>query len=634
MKIEHNSHIELYRSPFGAAACESDVTIRLFLSDFGIPFHVRLICEFGDEEKTYNMAYAFEVAGGYIYEARLTVPKKTGLLFYYFDVASEAGRFYYGNNGSCLGGIGKLYTEKPEKMFQITVFEKSLKTPDWWKKSVCYQIFPDRFANGNEDGSFLGDRQDIVRRGWGDEPFYKAEQFGGVFLCNDFFGGNLAGVEKKLDYLAEMGISAIYLNPIFKAYSNHKYDTGDYMQIDPMFGTEADFERLTKAAEEKGIRIILDGVFNHTGSDSRYFNKKGTYDSIGAYQSEESPYSSWYRFLEFPDEYESWWGIDTLPQVEENSKEYQDFILTGEDSVVKHWLRKGASGWRLDVVDELPDFFVKSLRREVKKAKKDAVIIGEVWEDASNKVAYGESRQYFMGEELDSVMNYPLKNAMLDFARGTASGEDFNARVMSLKENYPKECFYSLFNFLSSHDTVRVLTALGDKCAADRDAMSCERLNHEEKQEAKSKLKCLVTMQMLMPGVPVVYYGDEAGMEGYADPFCRRCYPWGFEDRELVEFYKSAIALRKSSEAFSSGIFESVYTFGMGYGFVRSTEDDSYVVLVNMGDEQTFRVDVSRFGMERIVSNTGEEHCSCDGIHYIPMGRYEAKVFAVKKAGF
>ncbi|MBE7016383.1 MAG: glycoside hydrolase family 13 protein, partial [Ruminococcaceae bacterium] len=421
-----------------------------------------------------------------------------------------------------------------------------------------------------------------------------------------------------------------YLNPIFKAYSNHKYDTGDYMEIDPMFGTQADFERLAKMAEEKGIRLVLDGVFNHTGSDSKYFNKKGTYDSVGAYQSEKSPYSSWYRFSHFPDEYESWWGIDTLPQVEENSKEYQEFILTQKDSVVKHWLKKGASGWRLDVVDELPDFFVKILRKEVKKTKKDAVIIGEVWEDASNKVAYGESRQYFMGEELDSVMNYPLKNAMLDFACGTASAEEFNARIMSLKENYPKECFYSLFNFLSSHDTVRVLTALGDKRAEDRDAMSRERLNFEEKKLAKQKLKCLVTMQMLMPGVPVVYYGDEAGMEGYADPFCRRCYPWGAEDRELVDFYRNTIALRKSSKAFSSGEFEPVYTFSNGYGFVRYNDEEGYIVLVNMGDEQTFRVDVSRFSMEKIVSKTGEKYQSCDGIYYIPMGRYEAKVFCAK----
>lgn len=631
MKIEHNSRTELYRSPFGAAACASDVTIRLFLSDFGIPSHVKLVCEFGDEVKAYNMAYSFEIAGGYVYEAKATMPKETGLIFYYFDVASDMGRFFYGNNEACLGGKGKIYDAKPEKMFQITVYDKSLKTPDWWKDSVCYQIFPDRFYNGNEDGSFLGDRQDIVKRNWGEEPFYKAEQFGGVFLCNDFFGGNLKGVEKKLDYLAELGISAIYLNPIFKAYSNHKYDTGDYMEIDPMFGTEADFERLTKVAKEKGIRIVLDGVFNHTGSDSKYFNKKGTYDSIGAYQSEESPYSSWYRFSKFPDEYESWWGIDTLPQVEENSKEYQEFILTDKDSVVKHWLKKGASGWRLDVVDELPDFFVKILRKEVKKVKKDAVIIGEVWEDASNKMAYGERRQYFMGEELDSVMNYPLKNAMLDFARGDISAEDFDARVMSLKENYPMECFYSLFNFLSSHDTVRVITALGNKCASDRDAMSRERLNPDEKQEAKRKLMCLVTMQMLMPGVPVVYYGDEAGMEGYADPYCRRCYPWGSEDNELVEFYKNTIALRKSSEAFASGDFEPVYTFGKGYGFVRHNDEEVYLILVNMGDEQTFRVDVSRFGMERIISTMGEEHSSCDGIHYIPMGRYEAKVFKLQK---
>jgi len=632
MKIEHNSHISIYRSPFGAAVCENDVVIRLYLSDFGIPSYIRLVCLTDSGEKIYNMSYVFAIADGYMYEAKIKMPENTGLLFYYFDVASEKGRFFYGNNDACLGGLGCIYDEKPEKMYQITVYDKCLKTPDWWKNSVCYQIFPDRFANGNEDGAFLGDRQDIIRRGWGEEPFYKAEQFGGEYLANDFFGGNLEGIEKKLDYLKELGISAIYLNPIFKAYSNHKYDTGDYKEIDPMFGTCEDFERLCKKAKELGISVILDGVFNHTGSDSRYFNKKGTYDETGAYQSKESPYYGWYRFSEYPEKYESWWGIDTLPQIEENSVEYQKYILTDKDSVVKHWLKKGASGWRLDVVDELPDFFVKILRKEVKKVNPDAVIIGEVWEDASNKVSYGEKRQYFMGEELDSVMNYPLKNAMIDFANGKINAEDFDMRLMSLKENYPKECFYSLFNFLSSHDTVRVLTALADKYLPDKESQANSRLNNEDKQIAKAKLKCLATMQMTLPGVPVVYYGDEAGMEGYADPFCRRCFPWGNEDSELTDFYKKLIALRNSASALSSGEVESVYKYQSGYGFARYDKYEIYFILVNFGECTTFRLDISRYNATEIAGIDGEEFFSPDGIYFIPMDKFGIKILHSKES--
>lgn len=633
MKIEHNSHISLYRSPFGAVKSSTSVTIRLLLTDFGIPSHIKLIYEFSGTNMGVDMAYVFPVSDGYMYEATIEIPDDTGLLFYYFDIASENGRFYYGNNAECLGGRGEVYTQKPEKMFQITVYDKNLKTPEWWKNSVCYQIFPDRFCNGNADGSFLGDRDDIIKRNWGDEPFYKAEQFGGEYLSNDFFGGNLLGIEKKLDYLKELGISAIYLNPIFKAYSNHKYDTGDYKTIDPMFGTEADFERLSKKAEKLGISIILDGVFNHTGSDSLYFNKRGTYPSVGAYQSKESPYYSWYRFSDYPDEYESWWGIDTLPQIEENSQEYQKYILTDTDSVVKKWLKKGAKGWRLDVVDELPDFFVKILRREVKSQNPDAVIIGEVWEDASNKVAYGEQRQYFMGDELDSVMNYPLKNAMIDFANGKITAEGFDKKIMSLKENYPKECFYSLFNFLSSHDTLRVLTALGDKNLQGRETQANAWLDNNEKETAKAKLKCLLTMQMLFPGVPVIYYGDEVGMEGYADPFCRRCYPWGKEDHDLLSAYKNAIAIRKSSDVFVQGEFETVYKYENGYGFTRFDGEQKYFVLVNMGSSTTFRLDISRYNAKLIKQlNETEEYSSNDGIYFIPMEKYKVKVFKTEKS--
>lgn len=633
MRIEHNSQISLYRNPFGAAVCGGEVTLRLFLSDFGIPNHIRLVTVMCGEEKFTNMSYVHALAGGYLYETKVSLPKETGLLFYYFDVASEKGRFFYGNNEACLGGEGLVYSQKPEKMFQITIYDKKLKTPDWWKSSICYQIFPDRFSNGNPDGSFLGDRSDIIKRSWGEEPYYKAEQFGGEYLANDFFGGNLLGIEKKLDYLKELGISAIYLNPIFRAYSNHKYDTGDYKEIDPMFGTNEDFERLCKKAEKLGISIILDGVFNHTGSDSRYFNKKGSYDSIGAYQSKDSEFYNWYRFSEYPEKYESWWGIDTLPQVEENSEAYQEFILTHKDAVVKHWLKNGASGWRLDVVDELPDFFVKILRKEVKSQNPDAVIIGEVWEDASNKVSYGESRQYFMGDELDSVMNYPLKNAMIDFANGKIGAEDFHNRIMSLKENYPRECFYSLFNFLSSHDTVRVLTALGNKDIRSKDERAVSRLSYEERQSAVARLKVLVTMQMLMPGVPVIYYGDEAGMEGYEDPFCRRCYPWGAEDDELREFYKWITNLRASDKALALSEFETVYAYEKGYGFIRYTNEEAYVVLANMGDKTDFRLDISRFGGCGLSGlSFPEEYSSEDGIYIISVDRYQAKVFRLKKS--
>ena len=536
MKTEHNSQSQIYRSPFGAQVTGTEVTIRLSLTDAGIPEYVRLCTSV----RSLDMYYAFSAAGTCFYEAKFELPEKPCLLNYWFEIRINGVTEFYGNNAENLGGKGESYDKIPCNKFQITVYDKDFKTPVWWRESVCYQIFPDRFYMG---AKFLGERQDIIRRNWGDTPFYKAEQFGGKYLANDFFGGNLLGIEEKLPYLKDLGISSIYLNPIFKAFSNHRYDTGDYMEIDETLGTEADFARLCKKAEDMGIRIILDGVFNHTGSDSRYFNKSGSYDSVGAYQSKASPYFEWFNFIEYPDKYESWWGIDTLPQVNEASEKYQKFIA----SVVEKWLKKGASGWRLDVADELPDFFIKLLRRAIKKENPDAVIIGEVWEDASNKVAYDVLREYFYGHELDSVMNYPLKNAMVDFALSKIDAAEFDRRLMSIKENYPRPAFYGTLNFLSSHDTARILTVLGGKCYETKDEQAEARLSAEAYGEAVRRLKCLVTMQFTLPGVPTIFYGDEAGVEGFADPFCRSCYPWDRENDLISEHFRNAIAYSKTA---------------------------------------------------------------------------------------
>ncbi|MBR5808768.1 MAG: glycoside hydrolase family 13 protein [Clostridia bacterium] len=587
-----------------------------------------MVTEFNGEIKSYPMAFVFSSCDNSVYEVTLNMPNNTGLLFYYFDIGKNGHSVFYGNNDEALGGIGKLYDNIPDKKYQITVYDENFTTPSWWKSSICYQIFPDRFAKSEDSDENLSKRQDIIKRNWGDDPFYKPEQFGGKYLSNDFFGGTLKGVEDKLPYLKDLGISCIYLNPIFKAYSNHRYDTGDYKTIDPILGDEKDFTRLCKTADGLGIRIILDGVFNHTGSDSLYFNKNGTYSSVGAYQSKESPYFNWFRFSEFPDKYESWWGIDTLPQVEENCVDFQEYILTDKDSVVKHWLKKGASGWRLDVVDELPDFFVKILRAEVKKQDPDAVIIGEVWEDASHKVAYDELREYFLGEELDSVMNYPLRSALIDYVTGNINAECFERRVMSLKENYPAPAFYSLFNFLSSHDTERILTILGGKNYSNKDEQCASRLSFEEKELAKRKLKCIITLQMLLPGVPVIFYGDEAGIEGFRDPFCRRCFPWGLEDKEITDYYKKAIATRCGSDAFSSGEFEPIYNYRQGFGFIRYNDKDSYIVLVNTGEFSTFRIDLARFGITELENVDDKcQNIANDGIFYIDMPEYSAKVF-------
>ncbi len=638
MRIEHNSRMQIYRTPFGAVTSGTRVKLRLGIADGGIPNSVRVHYRFYDEKYFSNMSYIFEIGGFCIYEAELVMPDRVGNLWYYFEVVNSDGRVYYANNQQRLGGLGEVYQNEPDCLYQITVYSSDYKTPKWFRDSVVYQIFPDRFANGNENQEFLGDRQDIIKRNWGEMPFYKAEQFGGEYLANDFFGGNLKGITNKLKYLAELGIGAIYLNPVFKAYSNHKYDTGNYKEIDPSFGTNEDFKELCQKADKYGIKLILDGVFNHTGSNSLYFNKNGQYDELGAYQSKNSKYFNWFNFKNWPDDYDSWWGMKTLPNVNENSQDYQNYILKDDDSVVKHWIKEGSKGWRLDVVDELPGFFVKELRKAVKSVDEDAVIIGEVWEDASNKCSYGETREYFLGGELDSVMNYPLRSALIDFAKNRIDAKEFDRRIMSLKENYPKPAYYSLLNLISSHDVERIITAVSsapDKNSVNKDFMAEFKLTDEEYEKAVKKVKQIVIMLMLMPGVPCIYYGDEIGMQGYGDPFCRQCFDWENKNIDLKVWYAMSIALRKSSLAFTNGEFESIYTVNSGYGFIRILDDDMHIVCTNFSDNnEWFRLDLARFGVHELELENGlyeEFYNSEDGIYYINMLAGEAKVFKARK---
>lgn len=625
MKIEHNSRSELFRTPFGAVCTECAVTLSLALADSQIPIAVVLVLNTESETIRQNMPYSCSLAEYNIYKTDVVMPKEPQLVWYYFEIQFPDSVVYYANNEKNLGGVGEVYSSVPQNLYQITVFDKAYKTPDWFKNSVCYQIFPDRFYRSPNSKTA---KDGAIMRVWGDMPYHTQEQFGGSYNCSDFFGGDLLGIIEKLPYLKDLGISVIYLNPIFKAFSNHRYDTGDYEAIDELLGTADDFSALCEQAKKLGIRIILDGVFNHTGSNSKYFNKDGTYASLGAYQSKESPYYSWYRFSSHPDKYESWWGMETLPQVEETNESYQKYILTDENSIIKRWLRAGASGWRLDVADELPDSFIKTLRTEAKSAKSDAVIIGEVWEDASNKIAYDTRREYLLGDELDSVMNYPLRNALIAFAMGRLSAVDFSQILDSLRENYPKESFYSLLNFLSTHDVARVLTDLsGISAPATKQEQAKIVIYGDCYISARKKLSAVLALQMLLPGVPCVFYGDEAGMQGFGDPFCRACFPWGKEDFEIFERTKYLIALRNSSSAFSQGEFETVYAYDMGYAMLRYDDCEKFLVVVNFGKDSCFRLDLARFGITKLTENTSA-YSAEDGIFYIKMPSDTAFVFS------
>lgn len=479
--------------------------------------------------------------------------------------------------------------------FRLLLHRAEFHTPAWFRGGTMYQIFPDRF--------FRGEGEAVLREGASLEEDWENgipqyAQKPGDPLANDlFFGGNLWGVAQKLDKLAKLGVTVLYLNPIFEAFSNHRYDTGDYERVDPLLGGEAAFDHLVREAHARGMKILLDGVFNHTGDDSRYFNRRGRYAELGAQQSEQSRYADWYSFGETREDYAAWWGIKILPRLNQHNPDCRRYF-TGEDGIARQWLRRGADGWRLDVADELPDVFLDELREAVKSEDPDALILGEVWENAAEKVAYGERRRYFGGRQLDSVMNYPFRNAVLALlTRGDV--EAFCRILTEIYSSYPKEAADSLMNLLGTHDTERILTVLGAGVGASdgrsNAELSVKRLTPEQRQMAVTRLKVASLLQFTVYGVPSIYYGDEAGLEGYRDPFCRMPYPWGREDGELLSHYRALGRLRQEHSALRDGEFRFLWREEHAFAFLREDENERLTVVVNVGEKPYAIPDHTRY---------------------------------------
>ena len=548
MIFYHDSQSEIYRNPQGAVPCESKVRLRVRAEGLN-----NITLRVWWDNKEYRW-YMHEDSEG-MFESEMPVPQKIGVLWYYFVATDKNGKTWYlGNAEDGMGGVGVI-TRKEPSSFQMTVYDPAYETPEWMRNGMMMQIMVDRFHNvGGRDVSRLSPGC-YYHSNWDDDPTLVLNDKTGNNTCNDFFGGNLRGVIEKLDYIQSLGVTALYFNPIFKSPSNHKYNTADYMQIDPSFGTEADFRELTAECKKRGMRVILDGVFSHTGSDSVYFDRFGNYGGKGAYCDPESPYRSWYNFTNWPDEYESWWGFITLPNVNEEDPAYRKFIISGEDSVVAHWMRAGAGGWRLDVADELPMDFMRELRAREKGIDPDAALIGEVWEDPSNKVAYDEVRCYCTGDTLDATMNYPLREAVLGFMGGTLNARQCVRSLEHMRETQPKQFYYSQMNLLGSHDRPRALTMLAGvgNMEPDRKYRYPIQLSDQEYALGKKRLIAAWNMICALPGMPCIYYGDEAGLYGMSDPYCRGTYPWGREDQELLAAFREASKRRMKSAALRTG---------------------------------------------------------------------------------
>jgi len=622
--VKYNSQDTEYKAPYGAVPCNCDVRIRIKINKSAPIKNVFFRLGKDTDDNPYNQTLKVkemelekglqeENYNSYIHKFKTS--SEPELLFYSFEIVLEDGTIkFYGNNECELGGVGQVY-QNGQHCYQITTYYEDNKTPDWYKEAIIYQIFPDRFFNGNEDGRVNNPKKNSFIYGdWEDTPFY-IRNVKREIVRWDFYGGNLKGIEKKLDYIKDLGIDLIYLNPIFKAASNHRYDTGDYKKIDEVLGTEKDFKSLIDNAKTKDIGIMLDGVFNHTGRDSVYFNRFSNYDSVGAYNSVGSIYYDWYKFKKYPNEYECWWGVKDLPCVNERIPSFIDYIIEAEDSVIAHWMKLGIKGWRLDVADELPSEFLVKLRKRCHEIDKNSVILGEVWEDATNKISYNKRRSYMRGRQLDSVTNYPFKEIFLDYFSNKFDTKKLVMLFENIKENYPKENFHALTNMLGSHDVERIIT-MCERVAKYIQEEVYRRELHKENILTKEHLseiigerilKLMVTMQMVFPGVPLIYYGDEVGVSGGKDPDNRRTYPWGHENKEIYNMYKNLIKLRKSSKMFSIGKFKQIYIKEDVYGIVREYEDDYALIIVNRHPINFYDIEFRDLDLEELYDYETKE---------------------------
>ncbi|MFB1051963.1 glycoside hydrolase family 13 protein [Paraliobacillus sp. JSM ZJ581] len=544
--IKHNSFQSIYRHPFGALPVTSSLTLQLAVdtTESNYQVYLHLILEKEDKEEILLMHRNVVNNSNHLFTVHATMPDQSQLVWYYFEVKYRDVSFFYGRKNKIESGEGAIYQSLPPA-WQITVYKKDAQVPKWWKHAIIYQIFPDRFYRHGRIDMKKASKHALIHAHWDDEPIYIRDHDGNVIRW-DFFGGNLKGIIEKLDYIRSLGVSVIYLNPIFEAESNHRYDTGNYHKIDPLLGTMEDMEQLIKAAKERNIEIMLDGVFNHTGNNSLYFNQKGEYSSVGAYQSSDSPYINWYAFYDYPNHYKSWWGIDTLPTLQIRNDAVQQFLVDAPDSVIQFWQSNGIHHWRLDVVDELTDNFVRKIKKQLKSINPNAVLLGEVWEDASNKIAYGKRRDYLLGDTLDSVMHYPLRTMLFDFFTGKSDAYRFVNQYMTIAEHYPKQHFYATMNLLSSHDVERMATLLDD-------SLPTVFKSQEREDIVNKQIQALSLFLFVLPGVPSIYYGDEVGITGGKDPANRHPYPWGKEDNDRLEWFRKIAKIRNNHHALRTG---------------------------------------------------------------------------------
>lgn len=544
----------LFKCPKGTIAKGNEVKFKLEVSEDANPVDVYLMIK-NDEDQDYT--YEKMQKNEKYYEKTLKF-KTNGHYWYKFKLVFKDYSLYVSKTFDAYSYV----SEEPGEDFFQQVTEKEYTCTNSMQGGIIYQIFVDRFC---KVGKVVPRTPLVLRDDWGGA--IKKNTTDPILINEEVFGGNFKGITSKLDYLSDLGVTVIYMCPISEAYSNHKYDTADYMKVDSMFGSEEDFKELIDKAKEKGIQIIIDGVYNHTGSDSIYFNRKGRYAEAGAFQSTDSKYHKWFDFIDYPKVYESWWGIDTLPKVKGDCTEFHDYIA-GDGGVIEKFMKLGIGGVRLDVVDELANDFVKKISNKVKEFGKHKVIMGEVWEDAGTKIAYDYRRRYFSENQLNSVMNYPIKSSLLNYIK---SGDPIElvSTIRMLQNNYPKVVQDNLMNFLTTHDTVRFRSEL-------------QEIAEGNEEQANKLMKLASAVSFTMSGVPSIFYGDEYGMKNN-DGSSRGCFDWENYQNETFKWYKHLAKIRKM-KVMKDGDLNILYAKHGKFIYERVNENERVVVLTNMTD--------------------------------------------------
>ena len=518
-----------------------------------------------------------------------------GLYFYKVVINTLAGDFFAKSED-----FSRItFSGEDGSFFQLSFSDFSESRSSVLRGGVIYHIFVDRFSKDEEVVPKKGAR---LVEDWTTIPEYP--EYPGAFMYNNtFYGGTLRSAEKRLDYVRSLGVNIIYLSPIFESPSNHKYDTADYMRTDSMFGSDEALRSFLKSAEKKGMSVILDGVFNHTGADSIYFNRYGNYDSLGAYQSKDSEFYGWYTFKNYPDKYEAWWGIEILPRINTGNREFESFIT---DKVIPKYREMGIAGLRLDVADELSDEFIAKIKQALSPDEK-TVLYGEVWEDASNKIAYGKRKKYYLGDELDGVMNYPLRKGLIEYFRYKKCDE-LKYALTDIINNAPKRIRDMQMNILGTHDTERIITALGGAAAESKTnkELASLKMTKEEREVATNRLLSAYTVLATLPGLPAVFYGDEAGLEGYSDPFNRMPYP-KHPDRKILNHYKKIGQIRKNNDVYQCGEYKLIALTEELLVFSRSDGINNFITVTN-NSERDISVEFSRSAKELIENRSSHEH--------------------------